>query len=117
VAVAALRPDVQLEAVSAFCRRNLGDPGLSPQMVAGRFGISVCTLRLCFQKLGESFGSWVLKSRLGCCRKALRDPRRTTCSISQIVYCWGFNHLSHFDKAFRARFGMAPRQWRGAAHV
>jgi AraC-like DNA-binding protein len=59
----------------------------------------------------------VLKSRLDRCREALRDPRQTTCSISQIAYCWGFNDLSHFDKAFRARFGMAPRQWRGAAHA
>jgi AraC family transcriptional activator of tynA and feaB len=117
IAVAALRPDVQLEAVLTFCRRHLGDPELSPRTVAGRFGISVRTLHLRFGKVGRSFGRWVLESRLDRCREALRDPRQATCSISEIAYRWGFNDLSHFDKVFRARFGMTPRQWRRAAQA
>jgi methylphosphotriester-DNA--protein-cysteine methyltransferase len=29
----------------------------------------------------------------------------------------GFNDLSHFNKAFRARLGMSPGRWRSAAEV
>jgi AraC family transcriptional activator of tynA and feaB len=70
-----------------------------------------------FGKVGRSFCRWVLESRLDRCREALRDPRQATCSISEIAYRWGFNDLSHFDKVFRARFGMTPRQWRRAAQA
>jgi len=112
VAPGCLQPELMLEAMLAFCRRNLHDPELSPQLVARRFGISVRTLHLRFEKLGQSFGRWLLERRLNACSKALRDPQQARCSISAIAYRWGFNDLSHFNKAFRARFGMPPGQWR-----
>jgi AraC-like DNA-binding protein len=85
---------------------------LSPQAVAAHFGISVRTLHLRFEALGQSFGRWVLGSRLdGCCR-SLGDPGQRNASISDIAYRWGFNDLSHFNKRFRSRFGMSPREWR-----
>jgi AraC-like DNA-binding protein len=49
---------------------------------------------------------------LDACSKALRDPLQQTRSISEIAYSSGFNDLSHFNKTFRARFGMPPSQWR-----
>ncbi len=107
-----LQPELMLEAILAFCRRNLHDPDLSPQLVAARFGISVRTLHLRFEKLGQSFGRWLLERRLNACSRALRDPQQLRCSISDIAYRWGFNDLSHFNKAFRTRFGMPPGQWR-----
>jgi AraC family transcriptional activator of tynA and feaB len=113
--VDALRPELQLEALLAFCRQNLGDPALSPHTVATRFGISVRTLHLRFERLGETFGRWLLDNRLDACGKALRDPHQRAAAISEIAYRWGFNDLSHFNKAFRARFGMTPREWRNAA--
>jgi AraC-like DNA-binding protein len=110
--VGALRPDVQLAALLAFCRRNLGDPELSPQLAAAALGISVRTLHLRFERVGQSFGRWLLDNRLGACGSALRDPTQQASTISEIAYRWGFNDLSHFNKAFRARFGMTPREWR-----
>jgi AraC family transcriptional regulator, positive regulator of tynA and feaB len=107
-----LQPELMLEAMLAFCRRNLHDPELSPQLVAARFGISVRTLHLRFEKLGQSFGRWLLERRLNACSRALRDPHQLRCSISEIAYRWGFNDLSHFNKTFRTRFGMPPGQWR-----
>jgi AraC-like DNA-binding protein len=107
-----LPPDVQLEAMLAFCRQHLSDPDLSPQRVASRFGVSVRTLHLRFERLGCSFGRWVLENRLDRCGEALRDPLQRASSISEIAYRYGFNDLSHFSKAFRTRFDAAPRQWR-----
>ncbi|HLL28184.1 MAG TPA: helix-turn-helix domain-containing protein [Xanthobacteraceae bacterium] len=110
-----LQPELQLEAVLAFCRQYLHDPALSPQLAAARFGISVRTLHLRFAKLRQSFGRWLLENRLDACSKALCDPRQGRSSISEIAYRWGFNDLSHFNKAFRARFGMTPSDMRAGS--
>jgi AraC family transcriptional activator of tynA and feaB len=104
--------DVQLETLLAFCRQHLSDPDLSPRRVAAQFGISVRTVHLRFEKVGRSFGRWVLENRLEGCRKALRDPHQGGSGISEIAWRWGFSDLSHFTKSFRARFGMSPREWR-----
>jgi AraC-like DNA-binding protein len=107
-----LPAELQVEALLAFCRQNLHNPELSPQRVADRFGISVRTLHLRFKQVGQPFGHWVIESRLDACRLALRDPKQRGSNISEIAYRWGFNDLSHFNKAFRTRFGATPREWR-----
>ena len=48
-------------------------------------------------------------------RTALRDTRQRDANISEIAYHWGFNDLSHFNKAFRARFNTTPRAWRSGS--
>lgn len=107
-----LQPDLQLEALLAFCRQNLHDSELTPQRVAAHFGISVRTLHLRFEQIGQTFGRWLLDQRLDACGAALRDERERGSNVSEIAYRWGFNDLSHFNKAFRARFAATPRQWR-----
>jgi AraC family transcriptional activator of tynA and feaB len=107
-----LEPELMLEALLAFCRQQLHNTELSPQVVAARFGISVRTLHLRFQKIGQSFGRWLLENRLDACSKALRDPRQSGRSIADIAYRWGFNDLSHFNRTFRARFDASPSEWR-----
>jgi len=107
-----LQTELQLGAVLAFCQQNLHFPGLSPQYVAGHFGLSVRTLHLRFKKIEQTFGRWLLETRLHSCSKALRDPLQQSRSISEIAYSCGFNDLSHFNRTFRARFDMSPSQWR-----
>jgi AraC-like DNA-binding protein len=107
-----LPAELQLEAIRVFCRQNLHDPRLSPHFVAEHFGISVRTLHFRFEKLGNTFGSWLLETRLSACNMALKDPHQQIRSISEIAYSYGFNDLSHFNKTFRARFGMTPGEWR-----
>ena len=53
-----------------------------------------------------------LENRLEACGNALRNPHFRNDSVSEIAYRWGFNDLSHFNRAFRSRFGIPPRQWR-----
>jgi AraC-like DNA-binding protein len=112
VAPSALQPELQMEALLAFCRGNLHDADLSPQMAADHLGISLRTLHLRFKQIGQTFGRFVLESRLEACRAALRDQNQHAMKISEIAYRWGFNDLSHFNKAFRARFDIAPRDFR-----
>ncbi|HZP71699.1 MAG TPA: helix-turn-helix domain-containing protein [Pseudolabrys sp.] len=106
-----LRTELQTAAILAFCRQNLHRPDLSLQIVADRFGLSVRTLHARFGKLGTTFGRWLLDTRLENCAKVLKDPRQHR-YVSDIAYSCGFNDLSHFNKAFRARFDMTPTEWR-----
>ena len=107
-----LPADVQIEAMLLFCRQNLHKSELSPQLVADRLGISLRTLHSRFQQIGQSFGRWVLENRLEACSAALRDRNQRDMKISEIAYRWGFNDLSYFNKAFRARYDRKPREWR-----
>jgi AraC-like DNA-binding protein len=107
-----LPSDLQIEAILTFCRQNLHDFELSPQLVAARFGISVRTLHSRFRQIGQTFGRWVLEHRLEACSAALRDRNQRDLKISDIAYRWGFNDLSYFNKAFRARFERKPTEWR-----
>ena len=107
-----LQPELLLEKLLVFCRHNMHDPRLSPGRAAAHFGISVRTLHMRFQRVGQSFGRWVLQNRLEACSRALRDPHQRGDTVSTIAYRWGFNDLSYFNRTFRARFGMPPRQWR-----
>ena len=110
-----MAPDLQLEAILAFCRQNLHDSELTPQRVAAHFGISLRTVHLRFELIGQTFRRWLLEHRLDACRAALRDAGQSETNISEIAYRWGFNDLSHFNKVFRARFNTTPRAWRNGS--
>jgi AraC-like DNA-binding protein len=112
-----LQGELQIEALLAFCRQNLHDAELSPQRVADSLGISVRTLHSRFRKIDQTFGRWLLDNRLEACRTALRDENQQPLKISDVAYRWGFNDLSYFNKTFRARFDMSPREWRNANHL
>lgn len=117
IATNRLQWELQIEALLAFCRQNLHDGELSPQRVADYLGISVRTLHSRFKQIGQTFGHWLLDNRLEACRTALSDQNQRALNISEIAYRWGFNDLSHFNKAFRARFDMTPREWRDGSDV
>jgi AraC-like DNA-binding protein len=107
-----LPSELQTEALLAFCRQNLHNTDLSPQLAADHLGISIRTVHSRFRHIGQTFGQWVLNNRLDACGMALRDEKQRQSNISEIAYRWGFNDLSHFNRAFRARFRMAPGEWR-----
>jgi AraC family transcriptional regulator, positive regulator of tynA and feaB len=112
-----LQPELQIEALLAYCRQNLHDVELTPQRAADHVRISVRTLHSRFRQVGMTFGRWVLDNRLDACRNALRDGNQRALAISEIAYRWGFNDLSYFNKAFRARFDQSPRDWRHEANM
>jgi len=101
-----------LDHMLATLRRYLADPELSPGILAERLGVSVRTIHKRFHEADTTFGQWVLRNRLLACRRALDDPRFGSFTVSHIAYGWGFNDLSHFSKAFKARFGVSPTQHR-----
>jgi AraC-like DNA-binding protein len=101
-----------LQAALDDVERNLGDPDLAPAAVAARVNVSTRYLHRLFAEQGTSFGRWVLRRRLERCRQDLADPALAHLTISQIAERWGFRDRSHFARAFRARYQLAPREWR-----
>jgi AraC family transcriptional regulator, positive regulator of tynA and feaB len=109
--------EARRHAVRTWVERNLSDPALSPARVAAHFRMSTRYLHGLFTEAGESFMRWVLSRRLARCRESLRDPAMAHRSIADLAFGWGFQDLSHFGRAFKAAFGMTPRDWRAEGRV
>lgn len=103
-----------LQAALDDVERTLGDPALSPVGVAERVGISTRYLHNLFADHGTSFCRWVLKRRLERCARDLADPARSHWTIAAVALHHGFNDPSYFARAFRARYGVTPRQYRSS---
>jgi AraC-like DNA-binding protein len=103
-----------LDQILIMLRRHLADPDLSPEIAAARLGVSLRTLHKRFRDADTTFGKWVLENRLLACQRAFEDPRHASFTISEIAFGWGFNDFSSFSKAFRARFGVSPTEYRRA---
>jgi AraC-like DNA-binding protein len=89
---------------------HFADPGLSPRHAAAALGVSVRLVHRHCADAGTSFGRWMLERRLQACRADLEASAART--ISDIAFARGFNDLAHFSRAFKARFGLAPRHYR-----
>ncbi len=107
--------ELPTEALLGCCRQNLYSSELSPSMVAARLRISVRTVHSRFQKLGTTFGAWLIEQRLEACRASLQNTMLVQTSISQIAFDKGFREMSHFSKTFKQRFGISPRDFRKAS--
>lgn len=105
-----------LSQIIPVLRQHLADPDLSPRLLAERMRVSVRTIHKRFEEAQTTFGQWVLENRLQACRRALRDPGQARFTISEIAFGWGFNDLSHFSRAFKARFGETPSRFRETGH-
>jgi AraC family transcriptional activator of tynA and feaB len=114
IAPSRLQPELQTEAMLAFCRQHLHEAEFTPQHVADHLGVSVRTVQLRFKRIGSSFSQWMLVERLNACRLALRDRGQGGLNISEIAYRWGFNDLSYFNRSFRAHFDATPSDWRNS---
>lgn len=104
--------ELPTETLLTFLKKNLHQPDLAPPWTAAQLRISVRTLHLRFQRMGTTFGAWVLAERLEACRRALANAMHDRQSISEIAFDWGFREISHFSKVFKARYGVSPRDYR-----
>ncbi|TDD84049.1 AraC family transcriptional regulator [Actinomadura darangshiensis] len=98
--------------IYAFMRKNLGDPHLTPGVIAEAHYISLRYLHKLFQQEGQTVAGWVRERRLELCRRDLADPGLTALSISAIACRWGYRNPAHFSQAFRSAYGLSPRQFR-----
>ncbi|WP_235619353.1 helix-turn-helix domain-containing protein [Embleya scabrispora] len=52
------------------------------------------------------------RRRLHECRRELGRTGRDTVKVATVAQRWGFANPAHFSRAFRAAFGVSPRDWR-----
>jgi AraC-like DNA-binding protein len=54
--------------------------------------------------------AYIRDRRLERCRLQLLDPRFAVQSIATVAFGCGFGDLSGFNRLFKAKYGMSPRQ-------
>ncbi|MET0877141.1 MAG: acetamidase/formamidase family protein [Tardiphaga sp.] len=101
-----------LHRICQTIERRLGDADLAPGRVAQAEGISERYLQKLFEGTGSSFTHYLRERRLQRAWADLSSPAEAQHSISEIAYRSGFNDSAHFSRAFRARFGLSPREFR-----
>lgn len=95
-----------------FIEENLLNPDLSPGMVAASLKISSRHMRNMFSYQGESVSEYIMRRRLDEASRRLQDPAWAGRTISEIAFNWGFNSLGSFERAFKGRYGVPPREYR-----
>lgn len=101
--------------VHDFVRQHLGDPSLSPVTLAEAHRVSVRSLQQLFADEGTTPAAWIRHLRLERCRHDLADPRLRLRPVHAVAARWGFTDAGHFSRAFRAAYGVPPRDYRHQA--
>lgn len=105
----------QLRTVKAHIDANLGDPDLTPAVIAGACRISLRSLHALFEGEGTTVRQYVIMERLLRCRREFENPRMAWRSITDIAFGWGFQNATHFSRRFKAAFGHSPQDYRAAS--
>ncbi len=101
-----------LRRVRNFIHMHLADAQLSPDRIAHAEGISTRYLHMLFRRQGESVSRYVQLQRLEACRRSLERGDLAGMSVTDIAFGWGFNDSSHFNRLFKAEYGVTPKAWR-----
>lgn len=104
-AVVAARHSAVLDHIAT----HFQDPGLSLEIVARRQGISPRYLQRLMASSGTSFTERVNELRLQRAFELVTGRHTSAQRISDIALEVGFSDVSHFNRLFRARFGVSPR--------
>jgi AraC-like DNA-binding protein len=98
--------------VRAHIDRNLGQASLSPESIAQAHHISVRYLHRLFEGEGITVSRLIQQRRLEACARELARRGRVTPTVSAVARRWAFVNPAHFSRAFRAAYGLSPREWR-----
>jgi len=101
--------DARMRRVLAHLSDHVDGP-IAQKDVARLIGLSPAAFSRFFQRaMGKTFQSYVTDLRLDL---ACRHLLETGCTVSEGAYAAGFGNLSTFNRVFRERRGMAPREFR-----
>ena len=100
-----------LARIESFVRRHIDNPDLGPDEVAAGCGVSVRYLHELLRDTNQTLGSWIRDQRLAAAREDLGNPRDKR-AIGEIAYARGFADQAQFSRAFRARYGITPKEAR-----
>ncbi|MFB6958207.1 helix-turn-helix domain-containing protein [Streptomyces sp. NPDC056309] len=98
--------------IKKFIQRNLGTPELSPGAIAAAHNMSLRSLHYLFQEERLTVAGFVREERLERCRTELAAPGLSHRSVGKIGSRWGFPDPAAFSRAFKARYGSSPGEFR-----
>ncbi|WP_308344130.1 helix-turn-helix domain-containing protein [Streptomyces sp. MK37H] len=102
--------------IHSFIQQHLADPQLTPRAIAAAHHISLSHLHRLFREEGTTTVAALIRhQRLERARRDLTDPTLRHTTIHQIATRWGFTRAADFTRAFRAHYGMPPRDYRHRA--
>lgn len=99
--------------IRRFVDENLTDPELSVTGVARALGLSPRYVQMAFADIATTPLAYIRRKRLQLAAQQLRR-NGAGCNITELGFSLGFNDLSHFSRAFKARYGVGPREYRAA---
>jgi AraC-like DNA-binding protein len=109
------RPQIehlQLTRIRRLIRANLGAATLGPARLCTMGGVSRSVLYRLFEPLG-GVARYIQRERLAAAHRLLTDVHERR-GIAQMAEAVGFFEPSSFSRAFRAAFGVTPRELRAA---
>ncbi|MFE3879487.1 helix-turn-helix domain-containing protein [Kitasatospora sp. NPDC059146] len=111
------RQQALVETIRAFVRANLHDPGLTPPVVAAAHHISVSHLHRLFARhsQAETVSGFIRRQRLRKAHRDLVDPALMAVPVHAIGARCGIPNPSEFSRAFKAAYGLSPREQRRRA--
>ncbi|SDS53364.1 AraC-type DNA-binding protein [Friedmanniella luteola] len=95
-----------------YARLHLTEPNLTPARIAAAQHVSVRHLYAAMAAAEISLAGWIRTQRLEACRLELTHPASRLLTVAAVAARWGFVDPTHFSRAFRAEFGVSPREWR-----
>jgi AraC-like DNA-binding protein len=98
--------------IPAFIECHLGDPGLSPAMIAAAHHVSVRTLHNLYGPGEHTVSGWIRHRRLERCRQDLLNPELRDRPVGSIGTRWGFQDAAVFSRVFRRAYGLPPGEYR-----
>ncbi|MDX3926212.1 MAG: helix-turn-helix domain-containing protein [Shinella sp.] len=100
--------------IRRYIDAHILEPEISPEWVAGTFGISLRKLSYLFSAEG-GIASYIQRQRLHLARQALRDRGQARKSVADIGLEHGFPYPQNFTRAFQRVYSMTPREVRAIA--
>jgi AraC-like DNA-binding protein len=104
--------DTQLLRVKQYIEAHLGNPDLSPIMIADANRISLRYLHCLFEPEATTVLQYVIKERLLRCHRELANPKMSRRTITDIAFSWGFQSSTHFGRRFKETYGVSPVEFR-----
>ena len=98
-------------AMERFIEQHLTSMAITPERIACEHGVSVRTVNRIFSTTGDTVGGVIRSRRLAHARDELTTGAEP---ISVIAHRWGFFDSSHFHRAFKASYGLSPRDYRAS---
>ena len=98
----------RLNAIKTEILNRLNSHKLSLAGLAARQGVTPRHVQMLFESDGTTFLRFLLDQRLARAHRMLGNPLLARQTITAVAIEAGFGDLSHYNRAFRRRYGETP---------